>query len=32
MTLVQSLLAGGDCIDDANAMRCASTAEVLGHA
>ena len=31
MTLVQSLLAGGDCIDDANAMRCASTAEVLGH-
>ena len=31
MTLVQSLLAGGDCIDDADAMRSASTERVLGH-
>jgi hypothetical protein len=31
MTLVQSLLVGGDCIDDADQMRTASTAEVLGH-
>ena len=31
MTLVHSALAGGEFIDDANAMRCASTAEVLGH-
>ncbi|EQD68038.1 transposase IS4 family protein, partial [mine drainage metagenome] len=27
MTLVHSALAGGEFIDDANAMRCASTAE-----
>lgn len=32
MTLVYSLLAGGDCIDDANAMRAASTPSVLGQA
>ncbi|MHB8247055.1 MAG: IS1380 family transposase [Acidimicrobiales bacterium] len=32
MTLVHSALVGGDCIDDADAMRCASTAEVLGQA
>ena len=31
MTLVQSLLAGGDCIDDVGALRSASTEEVLGH-
>jgi len=30
MTLVYSALSGGDCIDDANAMRVASTEEVLG--
>src|SRR5260370_8093956 len=32
MTLVHSALAGGDCIDDADRMRVASTPEVLGHA
>jgi hypothetical protein len=32
MTLVHSALAGGDCIDDADRMRSASTPEVLGHA
>jgi hypothetical protein len=32
MTLIESALAGGDCIDDADAMRVASTPEVLGHA
>jgi hypothetical protein len=31
MTLVHSAIAGGDCIDDAGAMRCASTPAVLGH-
>lgn len=31
MTLVHSALAGGDCIDDADRMRVASTPEVLGH-
>jgi len=31
MTLVYSALAGGDCIDDADAMRVASTPSVLGH-
>ena len=31
MTLVHSALAGGEFIDDANAMRCASTPAVLGH-
>jgi hypothetical protein len=31
MTLVYSALSGGDCIDDADAMRVASTQEVLGH-
>jgi hypothetical protein len=30
MTLVYSALSGGDCIDDAGAMRVASTPEVLG--
>jgi Transposase DDE domain group 1 len=32
MTLVYSLLAGGDCIDDADRMRTARTPAVLGHA
>jgi hypothetical protein len=32
MTLIHSALSGGDCIDDAAAMRVASTPEVLGHA
>ena len=30
MTLVASALAGGDCIDDADALRSGSTARVLG--
>ncbi len=32
MTLIESALAGGECIDDAQRMRVASTAKVLGHA
>jgi len=31
MTLVHSMVAGGDFIDDADVLRCASTDEVLGH-
>lgn len=31
MTVIHSVLAGGDCIDDADALRCADTAAVLGH-
>ncbi|MGH2689226.1 MAG: IS1380 family transposase [Actinomycetota bacterium] len=31
MTLVHSIVAGGDSIDDADMLRCGSTAEVLGH-
>jgi hypothetical protein len=31
MTLIHSALAGGDCIDDADRMRVASTPDVLGH-
>ena len=31
MTLVQSMVAGGDCIDDVDVLRCASTEQVLGH-
>jgi hypothetical protein len=31
LTLVHSMLAGGDCIDDADLLRCAQTASVLGH-
>jgi len=31
MTLMHSALAGGDCIDDADRMRAASTPAVLGH-
>jgi hypothetical protein len=32
LTLIHSLLAGGECIDDANALRAGGTAAVLGHA
>jgi hypothetical protein len=32
MTLIASLLAGGDCIEDAAALRAADCAAVLGHA
>jgi hypothetical protein len=31
LTLVHSMLAGGDCIDDADLLRCGATARVLGH-
>jgi Transposase DDE domain group 1 len=31
LTLVHSMLAGGDCIDDADLLRCGQTANVLGH-
>jgi len=31
MTLIHSALAGGDCIDDTDRMRVASTPDVLGH-
>src|SRR6266540_158812 len=31
LTLVHSMLAGGDCIDDADLLRCGQTASVLGH-
>jgi Transposase DDE domain group 1 len=31
LTLVHSMLAGGDCVDDVDALRCGSTAMVLGH-
>jgi hypothetical protein len=31
MTLIHSALAGGECIDDADALRSAQTAAVLGH-
>ena len=31
LTLVMSALAGGDCIDDADALRAGGTAAVLGH-
>ena len=32
LTLIMSALAGGDCIDDADALRAGGTARVLGHA
>ncbi len=32
LTLIMSALAGGDCIDDAGALRAGGTAAVLGHA
>ena len=31
MTLIHSALAGGDCIDDADALRAGDTSSVLGH-
>jgi DDE family transposase len=31
LTLVHALLVGGDCIDDADVLRCGQTASVLGH-
>ena len=31
LTLLHALVAGGDCIDDADLLRTGSTAEVLGH-
>jgi hypothetical protein len=31
LTLVHAMLAGGDCIDDADLLRCGQTANVLGH-
>ena len=31
LTLIHAMLAGGDCIDDANVLRCGQTASVLGH-
>lgn len=31
LTLVHSLLAGGDCIEDVNALRAGSSGVVLGH-
>jgi hypothetical protein len=31
LTLVHAMLAGADCIDDADLLRCGATARVLGH-
>ena len=31
LTVVHALVAGGDCIDDVEGLRCGSTASVLGH-
>jgi hypothetical protein len=31
LTLVHAMLAGGDCIDDADVLRCGATSQVLGH-
>ena len=31
LTLLHTMVAGGDCIDDVDVLRCGSTAEVLGH-
>jgi hypothetical protein len=31
LTLVHAILAGGDCIDDADVLRCGATSQVLGH-
>ena len=31
LTLVHAMLAGADCIDDADLLRCGQTASVLGH-
>jgi hypothetical protein len=31
LTLVHSMLTGGDCIDDADLPRCGATSQLLGH-
>lgn len=31
LTVVHAMLAGGDCIDDVDVLRCGSTPDVLGH-
>ena len=31
LTLVHTMIAGGDCIDDAAQLRCGATSQVLGH-
>ena len=31
LTLVHTMLVGGDCIDDADVLRCGATSQVLGH-
>ena len=31
LTLVHVMLAGGDCIDDADLLRCGATSQVLGN-
>jgi hypothetical protein len=31
LTVVHSILAGGDCIDDTDVLRCGATSQVLGH-
>ena len=31
LTLVHTMIAGGDCIDDADLLRCGATSQVLGH-
>jgi len=31
LTLVHTMIAGGDCIDDADLLRCGATSRVLGH-
>jgi hypothetical protein len=31
LTLVHAMLAGGDCTDDADLLRCGATSQVLGH-
>jgi hypothetical protein len=31
LTLLHSMVVGGDCFDDVDVLRCGSTAEVLGH-
>jgi Transposase DDE domain group 1 len=31
LTLVHTMVAGGDCIDDVDVLRCGSTSQVLGH-
>jgi hypothetical protein len=31
LTLVHTMIAGGDCMDDADVLRCGATSQVLGH-